>query len=292
MLLQIQNVPKSVVKGASASSSAVLEDVIKVVAGDDFAAVLKRNGDIFVWGDNTVGQLGNVSDGTQKNVPVQVWNGEYVSGNDTFIHNAVDLDIGGNSAAAIIQETKTVKDEDGNVSNELANVIYTWGSNNNGQLGASKSESFANAPVKVDLDNVRSIAIGNEHMLALTKNDEMYAWGSNSNGQLGVGDITTSSSPIPVEVKNGETLAHEQFGEVYLLGAGKDFSMAVKSSGKVYAWGSNNSGHIGDYSKGNKVYPTQVGEKESNSLSVKKQFLKDMTVLLILQPIKTYFRQN
>ena len=149
------NVPKSVVKGASASSSAVLEDVIKVVAGDDFAAVLKRNGDIFVWGDNTVGQLGNVSDGTQKNVPVQVWNGEYVSGNDTFIHNAVDLDIGGNSAAAIIQETKTVKDEDGNVSNELANVIYTWGSNNNGQLGASKSESFANAPVKVDLDNVR-----------------------------------------------------------------------------------------------------------------------------------------
>ena len=59
------------------------------------------------------------------------------------------------------------------------------------------------------MDNVRSIAVGNEHMLALTKNDEMYAWGSNSNGQLGVGDITTSSSPILVEVKNGESLAHE-----------------------------------------------------------------------------------
>ena len=53
-------------RGASASSSAVLEDVIKVTASDNFAAVLKRNGDIFVWGDNTVGQLGNVSDGTQK----------------------------------------------------------------------------------------------------------------------------------------------------------------------------------------------------------------------------------
>ena len=102
------------------------------------------------------------------------------------------------------------------------------------------------------MDDVRSVAVGNEHMLALTKDDEVYAWGSNSNGQLGVGNITTTSSPIPVEVKNGETLAHEQFGEVYLLGAGKDFSMAVKSSGKVYAWGSNNNGHIGDYSKGNK----------------------------------------
>ncbi len=36
------NVPKSVVKGASASSSAVLEDVIKVTASDNFAAVLNE----------------------------------------------------------------------------------------------------------------------------------------------------------------------------------------------------------------------------------------------------------
>ncbi len=43
-----------------------------------------------------------------------------------------------NSAAAIIQENKTTSDESGAVSNELANVVYTWGSNNSGQLGASK----------------------------------------------------------------------------------------------------------------------------------------------------------
>ena len=145
-------------------------------------------------------------------------------GNDTFIHNAVDVAIGGNSAAAIIQENKTTSDESGAVSNELANVVIYLGVQiivDN--LVHQKEDTFVNSPVKVDLDDVRSVAVGNEHMLALTKDDEVYAWGSNSNGQLGVGNITTTSSPIPVEVKKRETLAHEQFGEVYLLGAGKRF---------------------------------------------------------------------
>ena len=104
---------------------------------------------------------------------------------DVYKRQAVDVAIGGNSAAAIIQENKTTSDESGAVSNELANVVYTWGSNNSGQLGASKEDNFVNSPVKVDLDDVRSVAVGNEHMLALTKDDEVYAWGSNSNGQLG-----------------------------------------------------------------------------------------------------------
>ncbi len=142
MLLQIQNVPKSVVMGASASSSAVLEDVIKVTAGDNFAAVLKRNGDIFVWVTTLLVSLVMCQTELRKMYLYRYGTVNMYPENDTFIHNAVDVAIGGNSAAAIIQENKTTSDESGAVSNELANVVYTWGSNNSGQLGASKRRQF------------------------------------------------------------------------------------------------------------------------------------------------------
>ncbi|MBQ6529450.1 MAG: hypothetical protein IJI39_00785, partial [Clostridia bacterium] len=312
-------------KGASASLSSHLEDVVRIEAGEDFAVVLKRNGDVFSFGNNDKGQLGNNVDDDQKNVPIQVWKGDYVYNEDTYIHHVVDIAAGGYSAALLAQGSKEETIEvpvepapsdpdsgdpgtgdpepatpatDTKTITTYYNTLYTWGLNDNGQLGIGQ-KTYENdfmvegQPRKVELENVRSAAIGYNHMLALTNNDTVYAWGLNASKQLGLGeynmdtqagyDTATNIAYVPFPVYDGETYSKTQFGDhegktetasnyslpVYIIGAGRNFSTAIRSTGRVYAWGSNEKWHIGDYSSGDRSFPTQVGTKESNTIDVR-----------------------
>jgi alpha-tubulin suppressor-like RCC1 family protein len=59
--------------------------------------------------------------------------------------------------------------------------LYAMGSNEHGKLGVGRAFhelNFANAPVKVDtLGNVASVALGEEHSIALTRDFKVYGWG-------------------------------------------------------------------------------------------------------------------
>ncbi len=66
------------------------------------------------------------------------------------------------------------------------NDLYIWG----GRPGQQKILSeLSGRPVPVDLDgeDVQDIAIGFEHMLAITVTNRLFVIGSGSNGQLGLG---------------------------------------------------------------------------------------------------------
>lgn len=62
-------------------------------------------------------------------------------------------------------------------------------------------------PVRVQgLENVRLIAVGAFHNLALQEDGTLWAWGNNEYGQLGTGDTQPRSQPIPVQGLSGLTL--------------------------------------------------------------------------------------
>lgn len=62
-------------------------------------------------------------------------------------------------------------------------------------------------PVRVQgLENVRLIAVGAFHNLALKEDGTLWAWGNNEYGQLGTGDTQPRSLPIPVQGLDGLTL--------------------------------------------------------------------------------------
>jgi len=62
-------------------------------------------------------------------------------------------------------------------------------------------------PVRVQgLENVRLIAVGAFHNLALKEDGTLWAWGNNEYGQLGTGDTQPRSYPIPVEGLDDLTL--------------------------------------------------------------------------------------
>jgi alpha-tubulin suppressor-like RCC1 family protein len=85
--------------------------------------------------------------------------------------------------------------------------------------------------------------------LALKADGTVWAWGYNSNGQTGdnrAGSITT----VPVEVS--------ALSRAMAIAAGGAHSLAVKSDGTVWAWGSNQYGQLGNGSNEDSSAPVQV----------------------------------
>jgi len=122
--------------------------------------------------------------------------------------------------------------------------LISWGSNDDGQLGAGLVKDNVLIGVSDDLGNVLlgivKVVAGAKHSLALTQDGRVIAWGKNSAGQLGDGTDLSRSF-----VKITEAASEVELSNVIDIAAGKEHSLAVKSDGTVFAWGSNNAGQIG-----------------------------------------------
>ena len=76
--------------------------------------------------------------------------------------------------------------------------LWTWGRNNNGQLGLGDITSrLAPAPVGSD-SNWVAVAAGQFHSLGLRADGSLWAWGWNAYGQLGVADTRDRKTPTRV----------------------------------------------------------------------------------------------
>ena len=124
--------------------------------------------------------------------------------------------------------------------------VYTWGSDQNGQLGRAGTGSAA-AQV-TGLPDVTSVTTGHYHTLALASDGSIWAWGLNTSGQLGDGTTTTRTTPVRV---SGIT-------DAVGLAAGRDMSYAIVSGGQVRAWGLNGDGQLGDGTLTTRTTPVAV----------------------------------
>ena len=77
----------------------------------------------------------------------------------------------------------------------------------------------------------------------------MLAWGLNESGQLGTGDTTSYLTPIVVNSPYGLRRHSARIG---------DFSVAVNSSGLVYAWGEGEQGEMGNGAFTSHLRPVKV----------------------------------
>ena len=135
-----------------------------IISNGSTTAGITKNNELYMWGYNSKGQLGN---GTTINssVPIKI------------MDNVKSVALGGGHSAAIT----------------LNGELYTWGSNSQGQLGdGTTTDSYT--PIKV-MNNVRSVSLGGSYSAAITKSNELYTWGYNGNHQLGTKDISTRYIP-------------------------------------------------------------------------------------------------
>ena len=206
----------------SSADAAAGEATPMIAAGHNHSMALKSDGTVWAWGSNSNGQLGNNST-TDSNIPVQV------SG------------LTGATAIAAGYDYSMALKSDG--------TVWAWGWNGYGQLG-NGTTAESNTPVQVlNLTGATAIAACYDHSMALKSDGTVWAWGWNGYGQLGNNSTTNSKTPVQV---SGLT------GTVTAIAAGYSHSMALKSDGTVWAWGSNGSGQLGNGGTTNSYIPVQV----------------------------------
>jgi hypothetical protein len=99
------------------------------------------------------------------------------------------------------------------------------------------------------LSDVKAVASGGAHSLALKNDGTLWAWGYNYFGQLG--DNTNTNSNVPVQVSN--------LSGVQAIAAGSlHHSLALKNDGTLWAWGANGTGQLGDGTNADSNTPVQV----------------------------------
>lgn len=188
-----------------------LPTIASLATGKNHTLALTSKGEVWAWGANTAGQLGqgNLSTLTrparvQINTPIKV-----IAAGDT---HSLAIDFNGR--------------------------LYAWGSNNLGQLGpvmSSKLAGFSARPVRVRLSfKLQSIDAGMHYTIALSEQGEVYAWGWNGMGQLG--DSAVQSSSVPIKILG--------LNRVREISAGAFHVLALGDKG-LFAWGDNRNSACG-----------------------------------------------
>ena len=138
---------------AAQAASEETPSIVQIAAGGLHSLALMANGDLYAWGNNEFGQLGDGTNKTKK-TPVFIGTGftEIAAGH---LHS---LALKGNS-------------------------LYAWGYNGFGQLGDGTNDN-KNTPVLIR-KGITQIAAGGTNSLALNNESLVYTWGDNSYGQQG-----------------------------------------------------------------------------------------------------------
>lgn len=141
-------------------------------------------------------------------------------------------------------------------------IVYAWGAGNWGQLGdgrlADGSGAQAPAPVAAGLANVppgvrfTQVTAGEFTGYALGDDGVAYSWGADFHGQLGDNDPQQEARPTPAPVVMPAGVLFTQ------LSASGESAYALGDDGRVYAWGANAEGQLGDGTTTDRLVPTPV----------------------------------
>lgn len=258
--------------GLDASVSApvrvgVDSDWLLVSAGGDFSAGIRAGGSLWLWGHDSVGQLGTGQAGVPKSQPTRV--GETLAWASVSCgHNHVlaltdegalyawgdgefgqlgdgrsGLGAASDHPVAVITDKRFVSISAGGYHSaalDASGAAWLWGRNDYGQLGNGESgeEKLSIVPVSPGGGPWRDISCGCFHAAAVGTDASLWAWGSSEFGQLGGGSFGQSVlSANPLRVGSGSAWECVSLGVFYSLG--------LDATGQLFAWGRDEFGQLG-----------------------------------------------
>jgi alpha-tubulin suppressor-like RCC1 family protein len=206
-----------------------------VRAGDRTTCAIRTTGRLFCWGDDDRSQLGNGGANTPQPSPVAVAGGETT-------WTAVTV---GHSHACGVRGGR----------------LACWGMDDQGQLGDNASIADQSVPTQVagGGSNWRSVAASWFHTCAIRAPGRMFCWGSDGDGRLGNGPA--GSRPTPGAVAGGHT-------DWTAVSTGYGHTCGIRQPGRLYCWGLNDFGQLGDGTETNRVVPKLVAGGITNWRSV------------------------
>lgn len=241
-----------------------LSNIQAIAASQFHSLALDKEGRVWSWGLNWSGQLG---DGTYKNspVPVQVkdltevtaigtgyrfsfalkkdgsvwvWGADCEHNSETEYKKIIEsfsgsLDIAGSYFDA----------DESNVDefNEAANCI-----------GENWINIKSNVPVQLKaLSEIKQVSAGYGHLMALKNDGTVWSWGCNKYGQLGFGNLgNTDEVKEPRQIPNIPPIKE--------ISAGFRHSILLDETGRVWGWGHNRWGQVGNENTDDQSSPMLV----------------------------------
>ena len=202
-------------------------DATQMASGLFSSLVLTTSGQVYAFGNNFNGELGNAGDihtGTPHPQPAAV----ALPG---LVGTAVQIAAGSYHSLVLTSSGQ----------------LYGFGSNGWGQIARPSVLEDNPTPELVTLPGqvgtVTQIAGGRRHTLVVTSGNQLYAFGQNLFGQLGIGSTSGANyaNPTPALVTLPGAV-----GTIEQVSAGGEHSLVLMSSGQVYAFGSNRYGQLGN----------------------------------------------
>ena len=188
-------------------------------------AAIKTDGTLWLWGDNTYGQLGDNTT-TNRSSPVQT----------------IAAGITWKQVSAGHAHTAAIKTD---------GTLWLWGYNFLGQLGDNTIISKS-SPVQIASGGTtwKQVNSGYYHTAGIKNDGSLWLWGDNSYGQLGDNTIISKSSPVQT-ISGGATWKQVACNYWYT-------SAAIKIDGTLWTWGYGGYGELGNNSSFNYSSPIQT----------------------------------
>jgi alpha-tubulin suppressor-like RCC1 family protein len=180
--------------------------------GDGYSAAIRSDGTLLAWGRNYEGQVGIGARGGVVVDPTPVI-----------------------TSTGLTKPTGVWAGYFTTFATDAAGQAWGWGDNTFGQLG---NPDGWRGPAKISgPTNVVSFGAGFEHTVAATTDGSLWGWGDDSFGELGFPTTAPPWSKPPTRVSNP--------ANVVKVSAGSSFSIALTSTGSVYAAGLNDLAQTG-----------------------------------------------
>lgn len=264
-------------------------DFVKIVSGTGHVLALTSHGQVYAWGNNGSGQIGN---GTVTTVSTPILIDGLSNIVDiaaaTYTSYALDasgqayswgrniygqLGIGDQGVSSLNRPAKVAQPEGvrfiqiSSVSETAGAVtdqgeVYTWGLGERGVLG-NGTESNSYAPININLTNIVQVSVGQICGAALTKDGMLYTWGVNNYGQLGNGASMTTVITLPAQIpyfKNADI-------KIKSISAGYVHMAAVSEDGRLFTWGGGGEGRLGTGTTANKNLPQEIMSKVTQAFA-------------------------
>lgn len=264
------------------------EDVVAVAAGSVHSLALLGDGTLWSWGENQDGATGG-GNHYDRPAPAQI-NGVHVWGSgwtpwppDGMLVTQICARAKGSLALLSDGTVWTWGDGTGpgdwspalvpgpgislppavsiacGSSHNLAALfdgsVAAWGNNYYGQLGMGNTNNNYGTPTLIPgLANVKAVAAGSIHSMALLSDGTFKLWGRNQEGELGTGDNNQRTSPAD-PAGSWPTPASE------IIGFGQSTAVLL-SNGDCYVTGRNAAGQLGlgDYNDRNTFVHNKITE--------------------------------
>lgn len=243
---------------ADTTTGAQLTGVEEIVVSGFSFTCARTADDVYCWGRNQRGQLGDPDDMGRASVhescvvdSTEMWDcasTPVVVGGDTPLGTVSDIDLGSQHVCA--------------VQGSGPGQVVCWGENRGRQAGQADADSVPAPSAVAGLDDAVMVATGSNHSCALRSDGTVACWGLNRDGQLGDGmashgtscmldseNVDCSATPVEVATIDDATF----------IAARASFTCVTRGGdGSVWCWGNNNNKQLGDGTRDNRFGPVMV----------------------------------